>query len=244
MTQRSAPARPALASPLALDGVAANGAGVTLAGVLLLGALVAIPRNLGYLAVFLFVGVEAAGIPLPGETALIAGGVTASQGRLSIELVILAAAAGAIVGDNFGYLIGRRVGRRLLTRPGRSLERREAALKRGEELFERHGAKAVFFGRWIALLRIWTSWLAGMTHMRWPSFLVFNALGGITWSVTFGLTAYLAGSAAATLIGTIGLAAAGVAIVAVLIVGLVLYRRHHAAGKRARAAKPEVPPAS
>lgn len=227
-----------------MDIVAAIGASVTLAGVLLLGALIAVPRNLGYLAVFLLVGVEASGIPVPGETALIAGGVAASQGRLTIGLVILAAAAGAIIGDNFGYLIGRRVGRRLLTRPGRSFERRQLALKRGEDLFERHGAKAVFFGRWIALLRIWASWLAGMTHMPWPSFLVFNALGGITWAVTFGLTSYLAGSAAAKLIGTIGLAAAAVVIVVVLVVGVVLYRRHHAAGKRARAAEPEVPPAS
>lgn len=199
---------------------------------LLLGALISIPRNLGYIAVFVFVGVEASGIPVPGETSLIAAGVAASQHKLTIELVIAIAAAGAIVGDNVGYLIGRRLGRRVITRPGRMYEQRLAALQRGEQLFERHGAKAVFFGRWVAGLRIWASWLAGMTEMPWPSFLVYNALGGITWAICFGLVSYALGDAAAKLVGTIGLAAAGAGIVVVAIVAFVIHRRRRGHGRK------------
>lgn len=111
-------------------------------------------------------------MPVPGETALIATSVLASQGDLSIEVVIPVAAAAAIIGDNIGYVIGSRVGRRLLTRPGRGQARRLALLRRGDALFQRHGAKAVFLGRWIGGLRVWASWLAGMTTMPWRSFLL------------------------------------------------------------------------
>jgi membrane protein DedA with SNARE-associated domain len=188
-------------------------------------ALLDIPPNVGYPLLALLVGGEASGIPLPGETALIAASVLASAGELSIEVVIAVAAAAAIVGDNFGYVIGRQAGRRLLTRPGRGYERRMAALRRGEEVFARHGPKAVFFGRWIAGLRIWASWLAGMTHMRWRSFLLWNALGGIGWAVCFGLIGYFGGEAAAHIITRVG-AGAAVAFVVALIVGyaVVHYR--------------------
>lgn len=194
-------------------------------------AFIDIPRNVGYPLLALLVGGEASGIPLPGETALIAASVLASAGELSIETVIAVAAAAAIVGDNFGYVIGKRVGRRLLTRPGRGYERRMAALRRGEEVFARHGPKAVFFGRWIAGLRIWASWLAGMTHMRWPSFLLWNALGGIGWALCFGLIGYFGGEAAAHIITRVGTGAA-VAFVLALIVGYVVL--HHRLRQRRR----------
>ena len=155
------------------------------------------PEHVGYLAVAVFVGVEASGVPVPGETALIAAAVLASQGKLSIELVIAIAAAAAIVGDNIGYLLGRRFGRRLIERPGRTKPRRQVALARGEQLFDRHGAKAVFLGRWIALLRIWAAWLAGIAGMRWRTFLLWNALGGIGWALFFGLLGYWGGEATA-----------------------------------------------
>jgi membrane protein DedA with SNARE-associated domain len=187
-------------------------------------ALLEIPKHLGYAALALFVGVEASGVPLPGETALIASAVLASQGDLSIELVIVIAAAAAIVGDNVGYLLGRRFGRRLVARPGRTQERRLALLERGDRLFERHGPKAVFLGRWVAGLRIWAAWLAGMTSMRWPTFLLWNALGGIGWAIWFGLLGYFGGEAAARLVARLGVAAA-VAVGAVVLVGWLVVKR-------------------
>jgi membrane protein DedA with SNARE-associated domain len=191
--------------------------------------LIDIPENVGYAALAGFVAIEASGVPVPGETALIASAVLASQGHLSIELVIAIAAAAAIVGDNFGYMLGARFGRRLLERPGRTQERRLVALQQGEQLFERHGPKAVFLGRWIALLRIWAAWLAGMAGMRWRSFLLWNALGGIGWALFFGLLGYYGGEAAAELVARAGVGVAIAAGAAALVVWLVLHRRRRQA---------------
>jgi membrane-associated protein len=191
--------------------------------------LIDIPENVGYAALAGFVAIEASGVPVPGETALITAAVLASQGKLSIELVIAIAAAAAIVGDNFGYLLGARFGRRLLERPGRSQPRRLEALRRGEQLFDRHGPKAVFLGRWVALLRIWAAWLAGMARMPWPSFLLWNALGGIGWALFFGLLGYFGGEAAAELVARAGIGVAIAAGAAALAVWLLLHRR----GRRA-----------
>jgi membrane protein DedA with SNARE-associated domain len=187
--------------------------------------LIDVPENVGYLAVAVFVGVEASGVPVPGETALIAAAVLASQGTLSIELVIAIAAAAAIVGDNIGFMLGRRFGRRLLERPGRTKVRRQLALARGEQLFDRHGPKAVFLGRWIALLRIWAAWLAGIAGMRWSSFLLWNALGGIGWALFFGLLGYWGGEATAELVARLGVGAAVVVVAAALVLWVMLHRR-------------------
>ncbi|MDQ6914802.1 MAG: DedA family protein [Actinomycetota bacterium] len=187
-------------------------------------ALLSIPRNVGYVALAGFVGAEASGVPVPGETALIAASVLASRGGLAIEAVIPIAAAAAIVGDNIGYLLGARYGRRLLTRPGRTYEHRVRALARGDELFARHGAKAVFFGRWIAGLRVWAAWLAGMTTMPWRRFLVWNALGGMGWALCFGLVGYFGGNAVAHVLQRVGLGAA-IAVVSVALVAYVALRR-------------------
>src|SRR5437899_6324396 len=130
----------------------------------------------GYPLLFAIVTGESSGVPLPGETALITGAVLASRGKLQVELVIPLAAAGAIVGDNIGYLIGRKGGRWLLQRPGRFQRERLRVLESGEPFFARHGPKAVFFGRFLLGLRLWASWLAGATRMRWRAFLVWNAL--------------------------------------------------------------------
>jgi membrane protein DedA with SNARE-associated domain len=191
--------------------------------------LIDIPENVGYAALAGFVAVEASGVPVPGETALIASAVLASQGHLSIELVIAIAAAAAIVGDNVGYLLGRRFGRTLLERPGRTQARRLIALRQGERLFERHGPKAVFLGRWIALLRIWAAWLAGMASMRWRSFLLWNALGGIGWALFFGLLGYWGGEAAAELVARAGVGVALAAGAVALVVWLVVHRRRRRA---------------
>src|ERR671932_250596 len=146
-----------------------------------LALLLHVPTNLGYIALAGLVGFETMGLPLPGETALIAAGILASEGQLEIELVILVAAGAAIVGDNVGFWIGRRGGRRLLELPGPLEHHRRRLIERGEQIFERHGGKTVFFGRWFSGLRIASAWLAGVNRMPWGTFLVYNALGGIAW---------------------------------------------------------------
>jgi membrane-associated protein len=180
--------------------------------------------HVGYPALFGLVMAESGGAPVPGETALIAAGALAAQGHLEIAAVIAVAATAAIAGDNVGYLIGRHGGRRLLERPGRFGAQRAKVLAYGEPFFARHGPKAVFFGRWILGLRVWASWLAGITHMRWRSFVAFNALGGISWAVTVGLLAYVAGDAVGTVVRDFGVAALAVIALAIAA-GLVIRRR-------------------
>jgi membrane protein DedA with SNARE-associated domain len=181
--------------------------------------------HIGYPLLFLVVMAESSGVPVPGETGLIAAGVLASKGTVQIELVIPIAAAAAIIGDNIGYVIGRRGGRWLLERPGRYHAQRLKALENGEAFFERHGPKAVFFGRFLLGLRVWASWLAGATHMHWRSFVFWNACGGICWATAIGLLAYFVGHAAGNAIQIFGLFGLAAVVVAV-IGGFVLHRRH------------------
>jgi undecaprenyl-diphosphatase len=181
-------------------------------------ALFKIPAHVGYVALGALIGAESAGVPLPGETALITAGVLAHSGDFSIELVILVAAVGAIVGDNIGYAIGRTGGRALLERPGPFQRQRREVIARGEPFFHRHGPKAVFLGRWIAWLRITAAWLAGINRMRWPVFLFWNALGGIAWALSVGLLAYFLGHAAEQIF-KIG----GIAAVALILTALAVY---------------------
>ena len=176
---------------------------------------------------FLLIAVESAGVPLPGETALVASGVLASQSKLNIVVVIVVASAAAIVGDNGGYWLGRKGGRRLLERWSLVSRHAQRVLPRAERLFAKHGGKTVFFGRFIAILRITAAWMAGISHMTWWRFLVFNAAGGILWATLVGLVAYYSGNAAASAIQTYGLYAAGAIAVAVVavVVGLRWWER-------------------
>jgi membrane protein DedA with SNARE-associated domain len=188
--------------------------------------LVVPATGLGYLLLAALVGGESAGIPLPGETALITAAVLASQGKLSLPLVIATSAAAAIVGDNVGYVLGRKGARRLLERPGRLEERRRSFLRRGEAFFARHGGKTVFLGRWLPFLRITAAWLAGANRMPWPTFLAWNAAGGISWAVSIGVFAYLVGEAAVAVIHTAGYVVLGVVTLALLAVAAwALFRR-------------------
>jgi membrane protein DedA with SNARE-associated domain len=192
----------------------------------------------GYPLLVLLVMGESSGVPLPGETALIAAALLASAGKLQIELVIALAAAGAIVGDNIGYAVARRAGRWLLERPGLFERQRREVLVIGEQFFERHGPKAVFFGRFILGLRTWASWLAGATRMPWRSFLFWNALGGICWATAVGLIAYFLGHSAKSAIetfGIYGLIAALLAIVSAFVLGR-RYRRRKQGGAAGSAA--------
>ena len=175
---------------------------------------------------FVLIMLESGGIPLPGETALIAAGVLASQGKFNIVAVIAVAAAAAIVGDNGGYWVARRWGRRLLKKSKRLDRFAERVLPPSERFFERHGDKTVFIGRFIAILRFTAAWLAGLSKMPWWKFLFWNAAGGICWATFVGLLAYYLGKAAADTIGRYGYyAAGGLAVVVVLaLVGLHFFR--------------------
>jgi undecaprenyl-diphosphatase len=187
-----------------------------------LGSILTFTAAAGYPLLFLLVMAESGGIPVPGETALIAAGAFAASGKLSLPLVIAVAATAAIVGDNLGFAVARRVGPGLLRRPGPFARHRRTAAELGEPFFARHGPKAVFLGRWFIGLRTWTSWLAGASGMSWPRFVLWNALGGIGWATSVGLVAYLVGQSSGTTFTLIGL----VGMVAIpLSVGLVLARR-------------------
>src|SRR3954451_8431842 len=161
---------------------------------------------------------ESFGIPLPGETALVFFGVLASKGDYGIVSVIAIAAIAAIVGDNLGYwVIGRLGGRALFTRTPWLKRWSDSVIPRAEKVMRRHGAKTVFFGRFIAILRFTAAWVAGLGRMPWWRFLFWNAVGGIVWATAVGLVAFWGGRAAADAIQTYGLfAAAGVAALVVL----------------------------
>ena len=171
----------------------------------------------GLPVLFAVVLLESFGVPLPGETALIAFGVLAAEGHYSIASVIAVAAAGAIVGDNLGYwLIGRLGGRALFRRWGWLNKYSDRVLPRAESLMARHGGKTVFFGRFVSILRYTVAWVAGLSRMTWWRFLFWNAAGGIVWATAVGLTAYYGGQAAAAAIQKYGLYAAAIVLVAVV----------------------------
>jgi membrane protein DedA with SNARE-associated domain len=173
---------------------------------------------------FAVVLLESFGIPLPGETALIAFGVLASQGNYSIVWVIVVAAAAAIVGDNLGYwLIGRWGGRALFERWGWLHRYADRVLPRAERLLDRHGGKVVFFGRFVTVLRYTAAWIAGLGRMPWWRFLFWNAAGGICWATLVGLVAYYAGHAAADAIQRYGIYSAVGIVVAIVVGWLVVH---------------------
>jgi membrane protein DedA with SNARE-associated domain len=168
---------------------------------------------------FLAVMIESFGIPVPGETALIAFGVLASEGHYSIASVIAVAAAGAIVGDNLGYWLIGRVGGRALFRRWRWLHQySERVLPRAEKVMARYGGAAVFFGRFVAILRYTVAWVAGLSRMRWWRFFFWNAAGAIVWATAVGLIAYYGGKAVADTIARYGLYA-GIVIAVAIVVG-------------------------
>ncbi|HZS89087.1 MAG TPA: DedA family protein [Chloroflexota bacterium] len=176
----------------------------------------------GYWVVLLVVAAESMGLPVPGETTLLSAAVYAGlSGQLSIALVITAAAAGAILGDNAGYLVGRTVGERVLGRLGRPTGRSGRALVVGRYLFGRHGGKAVFLGRFVAVLRIFAALLAGATKMPWRRFVLYNAAGGLLWASVMGLLGYALGSSVA---GPLGIAGVVCAVAVALLVALMLWR--------------------
>ncbi len=184
-------------------------------------------EHYGLVFVFGIVCLESAGLWLPGETALIAAGVYASKGHLSISGVIAVATAGAILGDNIGYWLGREGGRRLLYRYAWLARFADRVIPTAERFFARHGGKAVFLARFFGGVRVTGAWMAGITRMPWWRFLFWNAAGGITWAVGVGLVAFYAGKAAADAIARYGIYGAVVLVLVLVaaLVGLHMWRR-------------------
>jgi len=182
----------------------------------------------GLVLLFLLVAVESAGVPLPGETAMIAAAVLARPEHHihSLASVIVVGAAGAIVGDNVGYALGRFGGRKLLARWSVTQRYAAKALPPSERFFKRHGAKAVFFGRFIALLRVTAAWLAGISHMPWWRFVAWNAAGGVVWAAGVSLLAYWAGKAVAEAVNHYGLYGVVAALIlgGLILLGLKIWR--------------------
>ena len=183
----------------------------------------------GYLAVLILVGLESMGLPLPGETALIAAAVYAGTSHeLNIVGVVAAATAGAVIGDNIGYEIGRLIGFPVLRRYGSRIGLDSRRLRLGQYLFRRYGGAIVFFGRFAALLRTFAALLAGANHMPWPRFVFYNASGGLVWSSIFGFGGYVLGSSVHRISGPVGVGLFLLALVAA-IGAIVFVRRHEQA---------------
>jgi membrane protein DedA with SNARE-associated domain len=180
----------------------------------------------GYGVIAGIVGLEGMGIPVPGETALVAAAIYAGMtDQLDIRYVIGAAACGAIVGDNCGYWLGRRIGQQALERYGHYIFLTRSRIELGQYLFVRHGGKVVFFARFFTVLRTLGAFLAGLNHMRWRRFAPFNATGSITWAAAFGLAAYLLGDQAQRLTAPLDVAGIVIVIVIALAAGALIALR-------------------
>lgn len=182
----------------------------------------------GYLAVFAFVAIESSGIPFPGETMLLIASVYAGSGHIDIRIVVISAALGAIIGDNLGFWAGYSGGSRLLLRYGRFLRIDEKKIKRAQQFYDKHGDKTVFFGRFVAVLRAWAAFLAGVNHMKWQKFLLFNAAGGILWAVVYGTLGYILAQNLPllnTIVRDLGFGSIAVAVAVIGIIAFVWWKR-------------------
>ena len=179
----------------------------------------------GYLAVFIIVGLESAGVPVPGETALVAAAILAGEHKLNIYGVVSAAAGGAILGDNCGYWVGREFGFPLVYRYGHYVQLDEKRLKLGQYLFLRHGGKIVFFGQFVAFLRAFAAFLAGVNRFNWEQFFLCNAAGGVVWATIFGAGGFFLGRAFEHYAKPVGIAALICAAIAFFVGGRFI--RHH-----------------
>lgn len=188
--------------------------------------IVALFARYGYAAVFVGVFLENAGLPVPGETALLAGAALSRSGTLFLPWVVLTAIGGAILGDNIGFLIGRRGGRALVLRHGPKIGLTERRLVQFDRFFDRHGAKTVFIARFVTGLRVFGALLAGTSGLPWGRFLLYNATGAVAWATTFGAVGYFLAyswESLETWIGRTGLAL--LAILAVIAAVALLRRR-------------------
>ncbi|MGH6850233.1 MAG: DedA family protein [Methylocella sp.] len=176
---------------------------------------------------------ESAGVPLPGETVLILASVYAgATGLLKLSLVITFAAAGAITGDNIGFWVGRTWGTKFLLRYGKFIHLPEERLKLGQYLFQKHGGKIVFFGRFFAFLRVLAALLAGANKYRWPPFLFFNAAGGIVWAFVFGIGAFVFGDSIHLITGPLRVIGLGGFVAGVIAVTYIVRREERKMEKK------------
>jgi membrane protein DedA with SNARE-associated domain len=193
----------------------------------------------GYWALFALIAAESIGVPLPGETALIiAGAYAGTTHHLNPWLIFAVASAAAIIGDNIGFWIGDKGGYRLARRYGSKVRLDERKLKTARYLFDRHGVKVVFFGRFVSVLRTYAAFLAGTSRMRWRLFLPANASGGIVWAGIYTVLSYLAGNWLQRESGTIDWILGGAAIVAIVVVWLLVRRQTSRFADRAEQAYP------
>ncbi|WP_051724243.1 DedA family protein [Micromonospora chokoriensis] len=206
--------------------------------------LSALPPGVVYLIVAGVIGVESMGVPLPGEIVLVSSSLLAAAGVVEPEWVASAAAFGAIVGDSIGYAIGRRGGRPLLARLGKRFPKHlgPAQLARAEQSFARHGVWAVFFGRFVALLRILAGPLAGALHVPYRRFLVANAAGGLVWAFGTTYLLYSVGRAAEHWLKDISWAGLVLAVLAGL--GSTWWLRRRAHRMESAEVTPDVEPAA
>ena len=190
----------------------------------------------GYWAVLLIVGLESSGLPLPGEATLVTAAIYAATTHgLSIEWVVAAAAVGAILGDNIGFWVGRELGVPLLKRYGGKVGLDPHKLKLAQYLFQKHGGKIIFFGRFVAVLRAFAALLAGANQYPWVRFLAFNAAGGIVWATLYGTGAYLFGRSIHKIVGPVGIVLAVAAVIAIVFAWRFL--KSHEAALQAEADK-------
>jgi membrane protein DedA with SNARE-associated domain len=181
--------------------------------------------NYGYMTVFALVGLESLGVPVPGETVLIVAGTYAGlTHKLSIWGVVGAAAAGAIIGDTIGFWVGDKGGYRLLRRYGKYVRFDEPKIKVARYLFDLHGGKVVFFGRFVAVLRTYAAFLAGTTRMQYRRFLFFNASGGIVWACAYGFGSYFAGKTLERVSGWLTYVFVALAVLTI-VAAIVIVRR-------------------
>lgn len=207
----------------------------------ILDRLLSLFTSYGYWIVFFGVMLENAGLPVPGETILLAAGFFASLGHFSIPMVMLIATIGAVLGDNCGYWIGHRAGRKVLLKYGRYVMLTEARFQSMEKYFAAHGDKTVLVARFITGFRVFTALFAGASRMRWRTFLLFNVLGAISWAVVMTLLGFFFGKSWHLLeryIKGAGFILTGVIVVAVIVYYLIKRRRQLA--ESARAPLPEV----
>jgi membrane protein DedA with SNARE-associated domain len=200
-------------------------------------ALISLIPICGPWTIFGLVAFESAGVPLPGETILVASALlSATTGQINILVVVLAAAAGAIVGDGMGYMVGRRVGLPFLRRFGRYIRLDDDRLLIGRYLFFQYGNAVVFFGRFVAVLRMFTALLAGANNMPAGRFFFFNVIGGVCWACLFGFGAYAVGAEIYKISGTLSVISLGLFIAAGYALSTFIRRNEVALRRRAERA--------
>ena len=194
--------------------------------------LISLFARYGYLLIFGAVLLENAGVPSPGHTAMLAGGALAQQGHLCLPLIIATGALAAILGDNIGYVIGRRGGRPFLLKYGHRILIKPETVQKAEHFFEQHGPKAVFLARFVTGLQTVGALLAGASQMRWWTFFLWNLLGALAWATTYALLGYLFGASWQGLERWVGHAGLFLAALFAIGAGVLLLRRRAWLGKQ------------